>query len=379
MDLITRNKFWIGVGLLVLVAGVAFGVFFVPVRAGNTRRAAEIRRKAQSVAEYKDKSGIVNQRWIEQAERSVEEWQEEIRQIGRKLETQDSAIEQLFKDPDNPGREDALEAGMWKMVYRENIRSLRETGRRAFKVFGDQALVTTEYGDEWPPSEEMRREEKKYWVQKLIVEALAGLNRESGRPVVPVFDSFSFVQEPERLLHPSHNNIFKPVPFEIRLASTFPNVPLVVHALLNSEANCQITSIQVERSDRAGERRNVAQAQHLEVEAPEMQEPEEPRRARRTSAPPPIAPDAQQAGPPAWLTEEMLMGEQGPPPEVTGQRQREREPSRQPRARRPSTRQQRAEPAEEVELPANLVDVTLKGYVLDYVEQQTQGQQSANQ
>lgn len=378
MDFITRNKFWIGVGLLVLVAGVAFGVFFVPVRAGNSRRAAEIRRKAESVAEYKGSSRVVNERWIQQAEQSAEQWQQEIQRIRRQLETQDSAIEQMFKDPDNPERKDSLEAGMWKMVYREHVRELRETARRAFKVFGEDALVTTQYGDEWPPSEEMRREEKKYWVQKLVVDTLSRLNEDRPRPVVPVFDSFSFVQKPERLLHPSHSNTFRPIAFELRLASTFPNVPLVVHALLNSEANYQITSIQVERSDRAGERRNVAQAQHLEVEAPEMQEPEEPRRDRRTPVSPPTAPDAQQDGPPAWLTMEMLMGEQAPPPEVTGQRQRQREPSRQPSARS-RARQRRAEPEGKVELPANLVDVTLKGYVLDYVEQQTQGQQSANQ
>jgi hypothetical protein len=370
MDFITRNKFWIGVGLLVLVAGVAFGVFFVPVRAGNSRRAAEIRRKAQSVADYKGSSRIVNQQWIQQADQSAEEWQEEIRQIGRELETQDSAIEQLFKDPDNPGRDDPLEAGMWKMVYREKVRSLRDLGRRAFKVFGDEALVTTEYGDEWPPSDEMRREEKKYWVQEIVVGTLAGLNEGRTRPIVPVFDSFSFIQKPERLLHSSHNDTFRPIAFELRLASTFPNVPLVVHALLTSEANCQITSIQVERSDRAGERRNVAQAEQLEIEAPEVVEAEQPE--RRTYQPPAMAGAQAEEGPPAWLTMEMLTGEQAPPPEVTGRR--ERQPSR-----RPAARERRAQPEQKVELPANLVDITLKGYVLDYVEQRTQGQQPANQ
>jgi len=370
MDFITRNKFWIGVGLLVLVAGVAFGVLFVPVRARNSRQAADIRRKAESVADYKSSSRIVNEQWIQQAEQDAKKWQQEINQIRRQLETLDSAIEQMFKDPDNPQRDDPLEAGMWKMVYKDKVRALREAGERSFKVFGVDALATTEYGDEWPPSEEMRREEKKYWVQKHILDALAGLNQAKARPVVPVFDDFRFVQKPERLLHPSHNSIFRPIAFELRVASTFPNLPLLVHALLTSEANCQITSIEVERSERGGERRNVAQAQQLEIEAPEVVAAEkQPRRPIGMPMQPPAMAEGEE-GPPAWLTMDVLMGQQAPPPEVTGERER------QPRGRpgRP-TRRTRAEPEEEVQLPENLVDVTLKGYVLDYVEQQTQGQQ----
>ncbi len=368
MDFVKRNVFWIVVALVVVVAGVAFGALFVPERADNTRFEEEIRQRADSVATHRQSPRVVNEQWIQQAEQQADMWREEIERIRGQLQQEAGTIRQLFRDEGHPDDE-PLEAGMWKMVYREKVRELTQLGEESFKVFNPDGLVVTEYGDEWPPDEEMRQQELKYWIQRHLVGALADLNIDKGRPVVAAFDEFQFFESPDRLLHPSHGDIFRPIPFRIRVATTFPNLPLVIHSLLTSEANCSITSVEVERSARAGPRRHMALAQRLEIEAAEAAPAERPQQVAQRRPRPPVD-DLDET--PAWVEEMMRRPDlQGPPPEVLrGMEQPERRDTRRDPRRAP----QRQEPEPDVELPENLVEVTLRGYVLDYREQQDQQQ-----
>jgi hypothetical protein len=85
---------------------------------------------------------------------------------------------------------------------------------------------------------------------------MGGLAAQPGvdKAVVMTFEMFDFGTEPEQLIDPSHDDLFEPIPFSLTIGTTFPDVPVVVGALLSSEINMEITGLRVQRAV-TGERR----------------------------------------------------------------------------------------------------------------------------
>jgi hypothetical protein len=278
----------------------------------------------------------------------------------------DRPIEQYFRDPDRPDRTEPLEAGMWKMVYAEKVRRLTRQVEESFALVGTATPFNSRsYQDRWPPDEEMREAEKEYWIQEHIIGALAGLNEGADEPVVPVFDRLRFTKQPERFLHPSDGTVFRPIAFELEVGTTFPNVPRLLSTLMAGEVKLRITGLTMERSERSGPRKpaggELPEPTPPPVGVPEARRPQE----RATGAP-------ATSGVP---DEVLKMFEErgisfGPPPEVA--------PGRPPSRTQPEERRTAPEAGEEaeptVELPANLIDVTIRGYVLDYTGEKQEGE-----
>jgi hypothetical protein len=91
----------------------------------------------------------------------------------------------------------------------------------------------------------MREGEKRYWVQKGIVDAIGEVNK--AQMIVPVFESFVFSTKPERYMHPSHKDSFKCVAFQLRVVMEFKNVPIFLEDLVNSPLKPEVTSVSLSR------------------------------------------------------------------------------------------------------------------------------------
>ncbi len=295
MEFIMRMKFWIALGLLVLVSGVVLGVWFVPARGKSSSLMEDWQRKAGEVHTLAQQQRAPNQEAISQARGLKDDYERDLQQVMQKLQERDQLLERYMPDPaDNS--EKAVEPGKWKGIYDEQMTALEEDIRKSFAVASQGLVVRTHYGDDWPPVEEMRREAKRYWMQRYLLQALAEANDE--RMAVPVLSSFTFLERPERLLHPSHGELFRPWAFELVIATEFQDLPLVLEKLLQCEVGVSITSVQM---DRRSEGIGTSAAQLAQSRAA-AREREQPTAGIRTAAP------VRTAGPPPGVATGRMAG-----------------------------------------------------------------------
>ncbi len=382
MDFIVRMKFWVAVGALVLISGVVFGVWFVPAGRKNHAQMAAWKQKADNVASFAQKERIPGAQDVQNLGDLAAAYKSDLAAITEGLAKEDALLEQHFVDAETG---DELSPGTWKVVYGEKMDALEEEIHKSFLSTPDQPILRKFYGTEWPDQQEMRQEEKQYWVQKYIMEALAASNKV--RMVVPVFSQLQLVDRPERLLHPSEGQLFEPRAFQIEIATDYKSLPLVLSKLLECQVPLDITGLQIER-------RSLPALSTRAREKP-AQQPGAPAGAAPAPAGVPAGPPAViPAGPPPGV-----MG--GPPPEalaaaraaaeagaararaaaptgpmgfgmptgVRGPTGAGRPPSGARRTTRPG-----AAPGEAGEIPGRLVTVTITGYVLDYLAPKESGE-----
>jgi len=180
-----------------------------------------------------------------------------------------------FQTPLNPG--------IWRRAYESRMDGLYDELRTRFFILGADALDKVDYSDPEvlaPDEQEMRDQEKAYWIQRYAVKAIAALNPEYSldrlypleakaldalgedgekpEPVdpetftVPVFHTFRFIGAPERLMHYSHGRYYRTIGFQISVALKFQDVPELLRALLENEASFQLTSLDVAHYPRSG-------------------------------------------------------------------------------------------------------------------------------
>ncbi len=361
MNFLRRNRFWVALALLLIVSGLAFGAY-AKMRAANTERADEIAGRQKELAKYAEGGQIVSEEWIDQARKRQGVWKEEIKQTRQLLMSQDDLVEQYFRDPDHPESREPLDSGIWKLVYQEKMHALTQKVQSSFPVVGKAPLIKKEYGQEWLEEEIMRAGEKQFWIQKYLVDALAALNEKQGEPVVEVFGGFQFLQQPERLLHPAHQRLFRPIPFRVRIATTFPDVPRVIHALREHKANFRVTGFEVVRSSLAGEReraKKTTAGPPPELTQPETQ-PAETEEKKEQEGPPRgalMSPDVPESV--RQALQRLGVGPGGPTGAVPGAGPGERQAPEKPQ-------EIEVEKPKKKQLPANLVDITIHGYVADF-------------
>ncbi len=386
MDFIIRMKFWIAVGALVLISGVVFGVWFVPARGDNSVQMAAWQQKAAKVADLARRE-VHNSGDVQNLQDLATAYRKDLEGITEGLGKQDQLLEQHFVDSETG---DELGPGTWKDVYAEKMDALEEEINKSFLLAPDQPVIRKYYGSERPDEREMRQEEKQYWLQKYIMESLGASNKV--RMVVPVFSELQLLPRPERLLHPSHGDLFEPTAFQIDIATDYMSLPMVLDRLLACEIPLNITSLRVERRSApvltARERETVPQQRGL---------PGRPRAVPSTMpavAPPtgPMGPfPGMDAGMPPEAAAAAAAGEamaaaamaqagamdrmqfRGPTGRATGGRREPtggRAPGARAGVRRPaarSTGRLRADQEQAAKIPGGLVTVTISGYVLDYV------------
>ncbi len=300
MNMLKRNKIWVAFGVLVLVGSVALGFMAFRQSSANKRAREKLQNQKEDLERYVSGEAVPGGQWIERAEDLREQWQAELNTVRQFLLQRDKLIETYFTAPNEGITEGPLEGGMWKRVYERKRTELTERLDRVFPVSGGNPLIFQSYGTEWPESEEMREQEKRYWIQYYLVDALASLNqrwieeRAAATPmgglaaqpgvdkaVVMTFEMFDFGTEPEQLIDPSHDDLFEPIPFSLTVGTTFPDVPVVVGALLSSEINMEITGLRVQRAvagEQVVERGREERGEYEEDRRREMEREEEMRR-----------------------------------------------------------------------------------------------------
>jgi len=382
MDFIVRMKFWIAVGALVLISGVVFGVWFVPARRDNSAQMAAWQRTATNVAS-RARGEVHNKADIQNLQDLATAYRKALDGITEDLVKRDQLLEQHFVDAETG---DELGPGTWKDVYAEKMDALAEEISKSFLLAPEQPVIRKYYGSERPDEREMRAEEKQYWLQKYIMDSLAAANKV--RMVVPVFSELHLLPQPERLLHPSHGELFEPTAFQIDIATEYENLPMVLDRLLACEIPLNITSLRVERRSAP-----VLTTREREVVPRQRAVPGRPvgvPSAMPGGAPPsgPMGPSfGMDAGMPAEAAAAAAAAEAmaaaraaeatamegiefGVPTagrrEPTGRRAPgPRAGARQPTAR--STGRLRADREQAAKIPGRLVTVTISGYVLDYL------------
>ncbi|MCD6416082.1 MAG: hypothetical protein J7M08_05240 [Planctomycetes bacterium] len=248
MDFLKQNKFWVGLGLLVIAAGVCFGALFFPLSRQNSERLAELQKTTQAISDQSGESSIPDQRWVDRIKKQTKLWQAELDKVRQTLRGEDDLIEQRLRDPNNPEREEPLEFALWKLVYQRAMKNLEREVGELFPLVTTQTPLD-QYEEVSNPEApelsdaEMRFYERDYWIQKYLVDALGAVNKNAQEPVVPVFEWFRFTESPERLLQPAHGKVYEPVAFKIELRATFTNVPVVLRALLQGKLDVYITGL----------------------------------------------------------------------------------------------------------------------------------------
>ncbi|MHC4480131.1 MAG: hypothetical protein ACYS1C_04070, partial [Planctomycetota bacterium] len=209
MEFIKRIKLWIILGLMALVSGVVFGVWFMPSKAENSERLGEWRQKVTEVQGVKQED-LRNEADIKQMQALKQQYSQDLKRLKELLKEKDDLLERAIPNPE--GEEGPLEAGRWKILYDQQMTALQRELNKSFPS-SSVTVARRYYGPEWPTAQEMRQEGKNYWRQRLLFEALAEAN--SVRTTVLAFSGFQFTGTPERLLHPSHNELFDPVAFQM--------------------------------------------------------------------------------------------------------------------------------------------------------------------
>jgi hypothetical protein len=342
MDFIIRNKFWLGLGAVTLLAIILFVMGPLKAMGQNDEMFSTLEDRAEDLERFA-RDQVKNEKWQDQQQRIQLSMEKQLRQIQEQLLARDALLERSLKDP-TTGEEGPLEFGRFTDAYDQKMNDLAKILRESvIELPTETPLVHVELGTEWMPRSVLHQHEKKVWVQEAIVEAVADVN--SGAAVVPVFLSLEFLDQPERLLSDAHRERFETIPFELQVAMEFEFYPLFLQRLLETPLGLEITSTHLERYE-AGEGGGAT---------PGRAEREREERASRPRT-----------------------GASGRPPgmgEMGGE-----EMYRRAREERPDAEEDEEEIEEKEPLPNDLVLIYIRGYVPDYLppdEEGTEGEDEA--
>ena len=368
MEAIKRMKFWIGLGLLVVASGVVLGVWFVPARKKSASFLSDWRSKETKIRAYEGMSDVRGPADVTALKELQQRYQQQLEEAKELLAEWDKLLEDYIPDEDGSRRQ--LDGAAWKVAYAARVDALEEDAQESFPSAPASIVVQRDFGRAWPTPEEMRQEAKRYWVQFYLLEAISAVNKVSD--VVPTLKVFQLVERPDRLLGADDASMFQPIPFEFQFATEFKNLPMVLHKLLQCRVPVSVTTLSVKRRGKVSlgvQKKAMTTGGLLSASAVSSLVASTTAGARGAAARRPIGPTWER---PSFL-DAHAMG--GPSDEAvsrtidtgagrfggrTSGGARTTAGSRKPA---PSVRRSPAE----VEAGRLLVDVTLKGYVKDYV------------
>lgn len=368
MEEIKRLKFWIALGLLVLAGGAVLGVWFVPARKESASCLSDWQTKLAKVKSYQGKEDKLGRPDVSAAQELQQKYAQQLGQAKQILAQQDKLLEDYI--PDLDGTRKPLDTATWKEVHKAQMDALEEDVQTSFPSAPSSVVSQTDYGFSWPTPEEMREEAKRYWVQRYLLEAICEVNKVS--VVIPALKSFALVNRPDRLLTSDDATMFTPIAFEFAFSTEFESLPMVLHKLLQCKVGLSITTVSVKRRSKVslGPQQKTGTTGRL-LSATAVSSLLGPTATGRRGAR--GYPGSTGAG--SW---EDRFGYRGPSAQELMQERRVRDVPTGRRGRVDRTPQttarqqrQRTQPdrlsAAEAEAGLALVDVTVKGYVQDYI------------
>jgi len=370
MDAIKRLKFWIALGLLVVVSGVVLGVWFVPARKQSATTLSDWRSKEKEVESYGGRTDVRGPADVDALKTLQEGYEQQRAQARELLEEWDKLLEDYI--PDDDGSRHEMEGGEWKFAYAARMDALEEDVQSSFPSAPENVVTRVDFGAAWATQEEMVQEAKRYWVQRYLLDAIMEVNKVSD--VIPRLKGFHLIDRPDRLLSADDATMFRPIAFEFQFATEFTSVPMVLQKLLECRVPVAVTTVSVKRRGRvslgvkkeAGTTGGLLSASAVTARvgvpgmtgvvpgaygpmSPMMERP--PIFADRFISHGPVGEEVSRAGRAA----------------TTPRFDRGRTPAGQPRSgAAPAARKVRLTP-EQAEAGRLLVDVVVKGYVKDYV------------
>jgi hypothetical protein len=242
MGVLFRSKLFIAAVVLAVIV-LAIGGFMVLKAMGKNNQAFATLEDRKKRLEGLLTQGVKNDAAINQQRERKEKLNEQLNDIKMELAKADEVLEAYFDDP-RTGDKGPIDFGRWRVVYYEKMNELtRRLVESVETVTTATPIVVEQVDDKWREHEKLHPLEKRYWVQDAIVKCLAQANANKDSPMVPVFDSFKFLSAPERLLHPSHETLFTTIPFEIVVAMESRSVPEFLKILLDSPLKIELTSV----------------------------------------------------------------------------------------------------------------------------------------
>ncbi|NLW49454.1 MAG: hypothetical protein GXY85_01240 [Candidatus Brocadiaceae bacterium] len=371
MDMIRRMKFWIALGLLVVVSGVVLGVWYRDARETSAREASDFQSKVQRAKSFSTKSDIRSPLDVQAVAEAQKQYEEQLRMANELLAEKGKLLEQHI--PDRNGEIRPVAAHEWKDVYDYQMRRLEEDVQANFPIAPQTVVVSATLGDDYPTPDIRRAETKRYWVQRYLLQAMIKVNRDSD--VIPTLKSFTFGGRPDRLLSADDATMFQPIAFEFEFAIEYRNLPMVIGKLLECEVPVAVTTVSMKRRSEVslGAKRQEGTTGEVltgsAVSALIGSRSGPGARGAATYAPVGGTFDAMGGfipldDGPIFIEER---GRRGP---GAGASTRSGRPQRAAAAAASTTAVRRERrPPEEVEAGRLLVDVVLKGYVRDYVAQ----------
>ena len=246
MGFLVRNKFWVGVALVVVVAVFLVVLMGIPAMGANRRTTQELEGRRDTLSGYAKAQYVKNPSWAVAVENRKGGYLGQLEEVKSYLADRDKILEKMFEDPEHPETAPPLGPTRWKTVYSNLMDGLTEKLEERVVRLGSMPLERADYRDLWPTEQEMHQQEKFYWLQKAIVDTMAKLN--AAREVVPVFFEFRISGPAERLLSPAHGEKFRPIPWQLRVGLEFENLPRLLYELLDNELGLELTGMSVTRS-----------------------------------------------------------------------------------------------------------------------------------
>ena len=240
-----RGKFWIGMGVAALVALLLSLLLVLPVWLKNNKTLRTLKDRAGKLEKYR-RDGVKNASYVAQEQQCREAYEAQLTEVEQELTQLDDSVLERYFDYYEDGKliaEGPLAFGNWRDVYWQNMRGLRMALEDAVVVVtSEEPLYEAPLGADWLAQDVMHEEEKRYWIQKEIVDAISDLN--AAGQLVPAFDSFAFTEKAERCMHESHKGqLFKCIPFELTVGMELVKAPELLHGLLKSPLELEITSV----------------------------------------------------------------------------------------------------------------------------------------
>ncbi len=278
MLFLSRYKFWIGIGVAILLSFLLLFFVWLPSSRDNRRKIDEIRQVSQEL-ERTARGEIKDERWIEKQKELKAELQSVRERLRASVRDYYPRLRELYDEDDAFGEDVISEFWLFQDTYENKMQDLKKSVEdNVLYVSSPDFLVLRSLDDylESPP-DELRIIEMEYWVQRAIVDKIIGMNELV--MTVPIFHHLNILRQhsqetaerdtdrrtPRRTFERDEGlnddepalasmarfhkeqELFDIWPFELSVTLPFRNVADLLEEFARSRSRIEIVNVEIER------------------------------------------------------------------------------------------------------------------------------------
>ncbi len=260
---IKKNKFWISIGIGVILAIVLHFCIVSPFRLRKIEKGESLERLLTKL-ERDQKKGykIRNEKWIKAEEAKLEAIKKVQSEYELFYKERDSHIEKIFASVNG---EEIQDEALWENRYIQGINVLLDKIQMREISLGNNALPFKQWKKEIPIWKEIVPEQKRFWIteelvniivkEELKIYYLEGINFEMGNAV------------------PSNTNaeLYDIIPITIKVSMNVESLLFFINELLKSKLSFEIRTINISgdqnrsQSGRSEEKRRIRSSSLVDV------------------------------------------------------------------------------------------------------------------